>query len=190
MRSLVGLFVGLLIVVPASAVAQTPAAPEQPASRLTVMRLASFSPRRAFSESEEGKAGLARLSALQEKRGREIAEKNKALQAQEQALQASAGVLTEAARSQKTRELEKFRIDVQRFIQDAQAEVTGAEREMEVTFLAKLKPALDRVAKDQGLQLIVNLDETALVWADPALDVTAEVVRQLARPDIARPPQD
>jgi Skp family chaperone for outer membrane proteins len=188
MSALVRVLVGLLIAVPGSALAQPPAVQDQPQARLTVMRLGSFSPQRAFSQSAEGKAGLARLTALQEKRGREIAEKNKALQAQEQALQASLSVMTDEARNQKTKDLEKFRVDVQRFIQDAQAEVTGAQRDMESGFLARLKPALERVVKDQGLQLIVNLDESAVVWADPVLDITAEVVKQLARADIPRHP--
>ena len=35
--------------------------------------------------------------------------------------------------------------------------------------------------------LILNLDTEALVWADPALDITAEVVKQLARVDVPAP---
>jgi Skp family chaperone for outer membrane proteins len=180
MRELLPLVAVSLMLVPTPASAQATAS-AQPESRLTVTRLGCFSLQRAFSESAEGKAGIARLSALQEKRAREIAEKNKALQAQEAALQASLTVLGDDARSQKSRELEKFRIDVQRFIQDAQAEVTGAQREMEISFIAKLRPAVERVAKDQGLQMVVNLDDPSVVWSDPGLDITGDVIKLLAQ---------
>jgi hypothetical protein len=36
-------------------------------------------------------------------------------------------------------------------------------------------------AKAQGLQLIFNLDEAPVVWSDPALDITADVVKLLAQ---------
>jgi len=181
MRALPTVLLAAFLLVPTVASAQPPAQPEQPQARLTITRLGCFSLQRAFAESAEGKAGLARITALQEKRAREIAEKNKALQAQEAALQASLSVLADDARSQKSRELEKFRIDVQRFIADAQAEVTGAQREMEAGFIAKLRPAVAQVARTQGLQLVFSLDEPSVVWSDPALDITADVIKLLAQ---------
>jgi Skp family chaperone for outer membrane proteins len=149
-------------------------------------RLGSFSPQRAFSESPEGKAGLARLAALQEKKAGEIAEKNKALQSREQALQGTLAGLAEEVRIRRTQDLEKFRIDVQRFIQDAQAEVAGIQREIETGFLARLRPAVEYVAKEKGLHLVVNLDDGSVVWADPALDITREVIERLAKADAAK----
>jgi hypothetical protein len=37
------------------------------------------------------------------------------------------------------------------------------------------------VAKEKGLQLIFNLDTDPIVWSDPSLDITTEVITQLAR---------
>jgi len=163
---------------PISAFAQGPAASAQSAT--VGIRLGCVSPQRAFSESAEGKAAIARLTALQEEKAHAIEEKNKALQSQEQALQQNAPVLNEAARTQRSNAVERFRIDVQRFIQDAQAEVTGVQREVESAFVFKFKPAVEKVAKDKGLQIVINLDDAVISWADPSLDITPEVVRQLA----------
>jgi len=168
-----------LLFLPGVALAQTPTA---------YYRFGSFSPQRAFSESAEGKAGIARLNALQQKKASEIAEKNKALQAQEQALEASASVLREEDRIRRTKDLDKFRIDVQRFIQDAQAEVAGVQREVEAAFLVRLRPAVEQVAKEKGLQLIVNLDDGTVVWSDPGIDITREVVERLARAETPKQP--
>ena len=149
-------------------------------------RVGSLSPQRAFAESAEGKAGLARLQALEEKQSLEIAAKTKALQSQQRALEQNSAVLSADARARQTREVERFRIDVQRFIEEAQAELVGTQREIESAFVAKLRPAVEQVAKSKQLQLVVNVDIDAVVWADPAIDITSDVVKQLA---IAEPPR-
>ncbi len=177
MRDIVRLAVVVGVLLPLPALAQTANPPQIGVSGI---RLASFSPQRAFAESDEGKAGLARLTALQEKRAREVEERNTALQAREQALTQSLARLSNAVRSQRTKELEKFRLDTQRFIQDAQAEWAGAQRDVEDAFAAKVAPALDLVARRIGVQLVVNLDDPVIVWADPVIDITADVVKQLA----------
>jgi outer membrane protein len=176
------MFVRFFMVVTALALPSVASAQELQA------RLGSLSPQRAFAESAEGKAGIARLTALEEKQAREIAEKNKALQLQETALQEAGPSMSEAARRQRTRELEKFRVDVQRFIQEAQADFLGAQRDIESAFVVKLRPAVEKVAKAKGLQLVVNLDASMVVWADPAIDITSEVVKQLASADPPRHP--
>jgi outer membrane protein len=158
--------------------AQAPVASAQSAA--AGIRLGCVSPQRVFSESAEGKAAIARLTALQEEKARAIAERNQALQSQEQSLQQNAPVLTEAARAQRSNAVERFRIDVQRFIQDAQAEVLGVQREVENAFVFKLKPAVEKVAKEKGLQIVFNLDDGLISWADSSLDITPDVVKQLA----------
>ena len=92
--------------VPLSAFAQLPN-PPQPAP--AVVRLGCFSPQRAFSESAEGKAAIARLAALQDEKARVIDTKNKELQVQEQALQNNEPFLNDDARNQRSNAVAKFR---------------------------------------------------------------------------------
>lgn len=145
------LLTATILFVPLAAFAQTP--PPTPFG-LSGLRVAFFSPERAFSESEEGKAGIARLKTLQEKGAREIDARNKALQSKE---------------------------EVQKFIQEAQAEFLGVQREIESAFTVRLRPAVELVAKEKKLQLILSLDTETFLWVDPSLDITADVVKQLAR---------
>ena len=178
MKSAVGVLVVLLgTLLPASAFAQA-----QDQSRLgpSGIRLALFSPQRAFAESAAGKAGLDRITALREERSREVEERNKTLQEQEQALQQSLSVLSEDARTQRTKDIEKFRLDTQRFVEDAQAELLGVQRDIENAFAITLQPALEQVVKDERIQLVLNLDAGTVAWFDPSLDITDDVVKQLA----------
>jgi Skp family chaperone for outer membrane proteins len=179
MRTLVRmLMAAATMIVPLRAHGQTPVSTTTQTS--LVARIACFSPQRAFAESADGKATLARLTALQSEKARAIDEKNKTLQIQEQALERSAGLLSDSARTQRTAEVEKLRIDVQRFIEDAQAELMGIERDAENAFVVKLKPALAKIAQERGLQIVLNADDGRVAWFDSSVDITSDVVRQLA----------
>jgi len=164
----------------ASADGQTLPAPAAPAAVGTVIRVAYFSPQRAFAESPEGKAAETRLSTLQADKERAVAEKTKLIQAEEQALESGATVLSQTVLLQRGRQLEKLKIDVQRFIEDAQTELTGIQREIQTAFLAKLTPAVEQVAKEHNLQFVLNADQGTIVWADPSFDITSEVIQRMA----------
>jgi outer membrane protein len=142
--------------------------------------IAYVSPEQAFADSAVGKAARAEFEKLQAEKSRSIAQKNEALRAQQAAYETGATIMNDAARSQRQKELQKFQIDVERFIEAAQAELTGARRELEGAFLAKLKPAVEQVAKAKGLQLVLNADTGVLVWGQPSLDITPEVVKELS----------
>jgi Skp family chaperone for outer membrane proteins len=185
-------FLGVMVVVcavgPAHALAQAQAQTPSSQPRVGEIRFAYFSPQRAFSESPDGRAAQTRLTTLQAEKTKAIEEKNKALQAKQQTLEQSGTILNQQARTERTKELDKFKIDVQRFIEDAQAELTGVQRDMESAFLTKLKPALEQVVKQKSLQLVFNADEGTLAWADPALDITSDVVKQIGSAQSPRNP--
>jgi outer membrane protein len=142
--------------------------------------IAYVSPEKAFAESAVGRAARAEFEKLQAEKSRSIDQKNEALRAQQAAYETGATIMSDAARSQRQKELQKFQIDVERFIEVAQAELTGARRELEGAFLAKLRPAVEQVAKVKGLQLVLNADTGVLVWGEPSLDITPDVVKELS----------
>ena len=180
MRRLPALLTILVTFSASGAAAQTLSPEGATASVGTVIRVAYFSPQRAFAESPDGKAAETRLSTLQADKERAVAEKTKAIQAEEQALESGATVLSQAVLLQRGKELEKLKIDVQRFIEDAQAELTGLQREIQTAFLAKLTPAVEQVAKERNLQFVLNADQGTIVWADASFDITAEVIQRMA----------
>ena len=154
----------------------TPAFAQAP-NASTSTRIAFFSPSRAFAESSDGKAATARLTALETDRARAAQEREAALQKLERSLEQTTAVLSDAARGARTKELEKFRLDTQRFIEDAQAELMGVRRDAESAFLIKLRPAIERIVKDNGIELLFNFDSGVLAWGDPSLDMTSQILR-------------
>jgi len=165
----------LSLVLPSATAAQAP-------QLISASRLAYFSPQRAFSQSADGKVAQTKLSALQAERTKEVDARTQQLQSQQASLQQSAALLSDAARRLREQEIERFQIDLDRFIQDAQAEFAGVQRDLESAFLARLRPALDRVAKEKSLLLVFNEDAGLIAWGDPSLDVTTDVVARLNQP--------
>ena len=172
-------FVALVVLAaPAAARAQEPTIEPSAA----IAQMAYFSPQRAFALSSAGQAAQARVTALQMERAREIEARSRTLESQQQQLPQSSALLTETTRGQRAKELEKFEIDLRRFIQDAQTEITGFQRDVETEFLAKLSPVLNQVARDRSLWLVFNQDAGLIAWANPLLDITGEIVKRIDQP--------
>ena len=165
----------LCLVLPAIVVAQS-------AQSVTfdAVRLAYVSPQRAFIASNDGKAAQARLASLESDASREVAARNAKLKALQQELAQRASLLAETARREREQEIERFQIDIQRFVEDAQARFLGVQRDVENAFLAKFAPAVDSVAKKRKLLFVFNQD--VLAWADPALDITGDVISVVNQP--------
>lgn len=141
--------------------------------------VAVFSPSRAYSLAPDGKLAQARLSAAESERAQQVEARRRSLEAQRTELARSSAVLSEGVRAQRTQAIQRFEVDLERFIQDAQAELMGIRRDLEGAFLTKLRPALEGVVKDRDLKLVLNEDAGFVAWADPALDITPLVVERL-----------
>lgn len=166
-----------LLVLPAVGGAQTQSPPNDAG-----LRLAYFSPGRAYAQSTAGKTAEAKLASWQAEKAKEISARNARLKALQDAVQQNASVLGETALRQRELEVERFSLDVQRFIEDARAEFLGVQKDLENAFLFKVRPALDAVAKDKGLHLVFNEDAGVFAWVNPTLDITTDVVKLVDQP--------
>jgi outer membrane protein len=156
----------------------------QSAQSLTtdVTRLAYVSPQRAFYESNDGKAAQARLASLQSETSREVNARNAKLKALQQELAQRSSILAEGARREREQEIDRFQVDLQRFVEDAQAQFLGVQRNLENAFLAKFGPAVDSIARKRGLLFVLNQDSGVLAWADPKMDITTDVITAVNQP--------
>lgn len=129
------------------------------------------------SESSAGKAFNAKVQALQEQKVKELQDRQKALQAAQEKLEKGAGVMSDQARTQLQLDIEKMQRDAQRFTEDAQQEVTTLTQQLQAEFERALTPIIDQVAKAKGVHFIFSAQESGLIWADPTMDLTGEVIK-------------
>ena len=127
----------------------------------------------------EGKAAAAKVNALAQKKQTEGADKAKALQANQTKLQTSGGVMSDAARTQLEKEIERQTVEGQRFEQDAQAELNNLQQELQQDFQAKLLPILVDLSKEKGLQVLFSAGDAGVIWIEPGIDLTMEAVKRM-----------
>ena len=152
----------------------TPSRPPFPAGA----KFAFVNLQRVAAESVEGQASNAKVQEVSEQRIAELEEKNTELQATQQKLQEGQTVLSPEVRLQLQRDIDKMLLDIERFSQDAEAEVGGLQQTLQIEFQQKLLPVIDRVANEKQLDFIFSVADSGLVWAATSLDVTDEIIRQ------------
>jgi len=158
--------------------ATQPAAAAQPARPFPEgAKIAFINTQRIANESGDGKAATAKIRALNDKKVQDLNDKQKQLQAAQQKLQSGASVLSEVARGQLEKDIEKMNVDIQRFTQDAQAEVQELTQQLQADFERKLRPVIAAVAQERNLYLVLG-PESGIIWADGGLDITPDVIKR------------
>ena len=131
---------------------------------------------RIATESAEGKVATTRVAALNQQKVNELNEKNKQLQAAQQKLDQGGSVLNATAVAQLQKDIERQQIDLQRFTEDAQQDVQNLQAQLQDDFQRKLTPIVQQVAIDRGLHMLFSVADSGLVWGDPSLDLTEEII--------------
>ena len=129
--------------------------------------------------SADGKSAASKVNALAQKKQTEAADKAKLLQTNQQKLETSGGVMSEAARGQLQKDIERQTVEGQRFEQDAQAELNELQQQLQQEFQARLMPVLEAISKEKGLQVLFSAGDSGVIWAEPGIDLTLEAVKRL-----------
>jgi len=182
---------------PCAATAQTPQAPPQKPAQAAPAQVtpppapsfpegaktAFMNPQRILAESVLGKASTAKMSALRTQKQAELAAKNKELETTQQKL-ASGSLLSQAAAAAAQKSVDRLQVEIQRTQQDAEAALLELQQQLNIEFDRVLGPIVAQVAREKGVQVLLRIDAGAVAWADPALDLTGEIVKSL---DAAKP---
>jgi len=180
---------------PATAVAQTPPATPQKPSQTTSLPAKSFPEgskiafvdvQRILSESTLGKGSMGKMSTLRAQKLAELTAKNKELETAQQKL-AGGSLLSQDASVAAQKSVDRIQVDIQRAQQDAEAALQELQQQLNVEFDRALAPIVAQVALDKGVHILIRLDSGAIAWADPALDLTGDIVKRLDSAKIAPP---
>jgi Skp family chaperone for outer membrane proteins len=163
---------------PAPAAAQ-PAPLPPPAPFPAGAKIAFVNLQQVANLSGEGKISTAKVQALMQKKQVEAQTKSKALADAQAKLQTSGAILSDAARAQLEKDIERMNIEGQRFQQDAQAEINELSQQLQGEFQQKLFPVLEAVSKEKGIQVLLSAADAGVVWAEAGLDLTLDTVKKL-----------
>ena len=131
------------------------------------------------SNSVEGKGATAKIQEFAKKKTAELETKQKTLEATRTKLLQGGTVLSDQARNQMEKDIDKMSRELQFAQQDAQAEQQQLTQELQNDFQTRLNPIIDQVAKEKGLHLVLSIADSGAVWAETGLDISAEVMKRL-----------
>lgn len=155
---------------------QTKAAPAPAHPFPAGATLAYVDMQRVGQESALGKQYAAQIEALRVKRSDDLNEQNKALQAQQQQLEQSESVMSPGARLKLQQDIDTKTRKLQFDTREAQADIDGLKQDLGRKFNAAVSPILEKVALERHVQLVFGRSQTGVVWVDPAIDLTSEVI--------------
>jgi outer membrane protein len=131
------------------------------------------------SNSVEGKAATGKIQEFAKKKTAELEGKQKALEAARNKLLQGGTVLSDAARGQMEKEIEKMGRELQYAQQEAQSEQQTLTQDLQNEFQTRLNPVIDQVAQEKGLHLVLSIADSGAVWVNTGLNISAEVMKRL-----------
>ena len=116
---------------------------------------------------------------------KDFEEKQKQLDAKQQELEAmradfekQAAVLSEQVKQAKAAELDKRMGELRQLYVQLQQDLSAREQEGMKGLLDKMAAIVKEIADAEGFQIVLEKSDAGVVWAQPALDVTNELVRK------------
>lgn len=132
-----------------------------------------------LENSAPGRQGIEDLKELQKQK----TEERNALQAEAAELRTKATdgqfSLTDEKLADLKKQLEDKLIALQRFNDDANRELQKRQEEMLTEIQGKIMPIINAVGEEGDYTMIFNKFESGLVYANDAIDITAEVMERL-----------
>ncbi len=137
-------------------------------------RIAVIDIDRVAQESSRGQALFTELQALQEEilRGRQTREQ----EIRDLTNRAGSQLLSNEARADLTRDIERRQTDLQRWLEDQQREFNEQQATGFQALEADLGPVVEEVARERNIQLIIRVSPGLTFVMDPSLDISAEVI--------------
>lgn len=163
---------------PAAPAAAAPAPPAAPQPFPADAKIGFVDPQLVLEQSVSGKASLAQINQLVEKKQAEIGAKNKIIVGLDQEIKANATVWSQAVLSQKQADLTRHQNEMQFMQTQAQTETEAMQQQQLAAFQDKVIPIIEALRKEKNLWVIL-VPGSQIASADPRLDLSAEVVKRL-----------
>ena len=141
-----------------------------------------FNADRVMAESQAGQQALALFSQLRDQRVSELQSQQDEINNLRQQGLAADPNSPQAAQLQ--RQLEDRMLQLNRLQEDVQQELGNRQNELTGEITVRVGQIIDTLGQEEGYTLIFNSIQSGLVFVDPSMDITLEIIRRL---DAANP---
>ena len=141
------------------------------------LKIAYVDIQKAVNESNAGKDAKKLITKDVEKFQGQIADKQKVLQTMKESLEKQAPMLNPDARATREKEYQNKLREFQRWGEDSQNEINQKRMEMERNISIGLQKVIQKVGADEGYTLILEKNESIVLFVSKALDITDRVIK-------------
>lgn len=163
--------------------ATTPAAPAAPRPAATnapagPSKVAVIDMRRAVTENTEGKKAAEKFVAEMTKRQTDLQGKQKAIQDLQNKLQTQDKALSDAAKAELSRDIERRTTDLNRAQEDAQKELDDIQNVSLRPIAERVNTILGAYASENGFTVVFDVGQSGIIFASDVSDITTEIIRR------------
>jgi Skp family chaperone for outer membrane proteins len=137
---------------------------------------------RAVASTPEGKDAITKLNAFGTEQRAAIDKKIKEAQEIENRLQSQGQVLSAAARTNLTRDLEAARSEIQTMGESAEKKMIEMQQQLLVPVEQKTRMAVSAYAAENSVKIVLDAStlQNGLLYVNDTADITTEIIRRIA----------
>jgi len=178
----------VLIALPAAVLAQgeaqTPAASVPAASApagAAAGKVAVVDFQKAVLENVEGKKAQEKLMAEVSKRQKDFEEKQKNLTDAQNKLQTQDKALSDTAKSDLSRQIDKLNTDLQRMNDDAQKDIGDLQQQLLRPIADRAQKVLQAYSAENGFSVVFDVSNQTnnIIYVQDVADITTEIIRRV-----------
>lgn len=144
----------------------------------TGVRVAYVDLQKALQTVEAGKKAKDDLEKEVASKKDMFAKKQLALQKEADSFEKKAAIMNEAARVKQQQEIQKKIMDFQKEAAETQMQLQEKERSLTAPLIKEFKSIIEAIGKDRGYQIILEKNESAVLYAEAGADLTDEVIQK------------
>jgi len=148
-------------------------------SRAEEMKVGIVDMQRAIQTSETGKKAKSQLEEAFNKKKKELQSEEANLKKLQEEFQKKQAALSDSAKKEQQMKLQEKFMKYQELLQKSQAEIQKKEQEMSEPIIRKIREKVTEIAKKKGYQLILEKNDTVILFSMDKDDLTEEVMKSL-----------
>jgi Skp family chaperone for outer membrane proteins len=136
---------------------------------------------KALVDSTEGKKSSDKFNATLQSKQSDGQKRQQELEDAQKKLQTQERTLSETAKANLQKDIDRRNTELQRFNEDSQKELQSLRNELLRPIAEKASAILNQLAAEQGYTLVVDISnpQNNVVWFNPGNDITAELTRRI-----------
>ncbi len=134
---------------------------------------------RTLAETKIGKQAKKKLEKDQARKQKDLDKATKELEKKYEELNKQRAVLKPKVLRQREMEIQQAYVQLQDKYLKLQQELAQMEAKLVRDIFGKAAPVIEKIAKRDGITIVLEKSQSAVLWADPGIDITNEVNKGL-----------